>query len=80
MDIFSTSHDPRMFTGHDHTRRITNVMPYGVKDHTYGYFPSAWVTAVKASASKGIYSIAYEDLDDLVVRDAEPVNTTYTIQ
>ncbi len=79
LDIFEDSHEPVMFSGHQHFRVTTNVMPYGIKDYTSGYFATGHITAVKASASKGIYAVAYVRLDNSTVSDPSNFNRTYTV-
>jgi hypothetical protein len=79
MDIFEDSHQPMMFSGHNHSYRKTTVQPYEVEDHTAGYFASGYVIAVKASATKGIYAITHVDLENLVTRDPSTLATTFTI-
>ncbi len=79
MDIFEDSHDPIMFTGHNHSRRRTTVQPYDIKDYTSGYFAQGYVIAVKASASKGVYAITHVNLNSMSTSNGEIFGNTYNI-
>jgi len=79
MDIFVDSHEPVMFTGHNHSTLTTNVLPYGITDYTGGYFAQGFITAVKASASKGVYAVSFIDLNTLQVLDAASFLLNYGI-
>lgn len=79
MDIFEEAYLPVMFSGHNHTYRKNTVEPYGIEDHTAGYFANGYVIAVKASASKGVYAITHVNLNTLETRDPSTISSTYTI-
>jgi hypothetical protein len=79
MDIFEDSHQPVMFSGHNHSRRKTMVEPYGIIDYTSGYFAEGHITAVKASAAKGVYAVSFIRLSDLATADPSTATSTYTI-
>ena len=79
LDVFQTSYEPVMFTGHNHNYRTTNVQPYDVTDHTSGYFANGYLMAVKASAAKGIYAVSYVSLDALTSTDPSEYATSYTV-
>lgn len=79
MDIFEDSYEPVMFSGHNHFNRTTKVEPYGIFDHTCGYFANGYLTAVKASATRGIYAIAYVNLSDLTTTDGQLFNNYYNL-
>lgn len=79
MDVFANSHEPRMFSGHNHVNATTQILPYEVKDHTCGYFADGYVTAVKASASRGAYAIAYVDLNNMSATNADVASFNFQI-
>jgi hypothetical protein len=79
LDIFQQSYQPVMFTGHNHFYRTTTVQPYGIVDHTSGYFADGFLMAAKASASKGIYAITYISLNSLSTTDPSVYSTSYTV-
>ncbi|MEZ5008582.1 MAG: metallophosphoesterase [Chitinophagales bacterium] len=79
LDIFQTSHQPVMFTGHNHSYRTTTVQPYDIKDYTSGYFAEGYIMVAKASASKGIYAVSFVDLNNLLVLNPESFSSTFSV-
>lgn len=79
MDVFSTSHSPVMFSGHNHSFRNTTVEPYGIADHTSGYFANGYVIVARASAEKGVYAVAHVNLNTGAVTDPATLSTVYQI-
>ncbi|MCB0501391.1 MAG: metallophosphoesterase [Bacteroidetes bacterium] len=79
LDIFAQSHDPVMFTGHNHSYRTTTVQPYNIVDYTSGYFANGFIMVAKASAAKGIYAVSFVDLNNLTVMDPESYSSTFVV-
>ena len=78
LDIFSSAYDPVMFSGHNHYFSTTRILPHDILDHTAGYFAQQnSVIAVKASASKGVYAVAYIDIINGTVLD--PYRNVHTL-
>jgi hypothetical protein len=79
LDIFEDAYQPVMFSGHNHSMLTTNVLPYQITDYTAGYFAQGYVTAVKASASKGVYAVAFINLNTLEVLEPTDFLLNYGI-